>query len=181
MKRVVLVLVGPIESGKSTVAKRLHDRHGFEVMKFAAPLKAMVRALGLTDDEIEGHMKAEPCALLHGRTPRYVMQTLGTEWGRHCIHPNFWADMLVQGIRLSGMNRIVIDDCRFLNEASVLRSSVGATFIRLLGRGKRDDHASEQEYDLIPVDKYLDNCGTLDELHELVDLLAESVTRKYDV
>ena len=73
-------------SGKSTLAAAMFG-HGWRVVKFAAPLKAMVAALlskaGESTDVIEraleGDLKAQPMEALAGRSPRYTMQTLGTE------------------------------------------------------------------------------------------------------
>ena len=42
----------------------------------------MLYQLGLGEAHIEGALKEVPCELLGGKTPRYAMQTLGTEWGR---------------------------------------------------------------------------------------------------
>lgn len=177
MKRVVLVLVGQKQSGKTEICRRLRDQHGFAVFQIAEPFKNMLRAIGLTEDEIEGRMKDEPCPLLQGRTPRYAMETLGHEWGRVLMHPNLWVDMAIRSVESSGFNRIVIQACRFVDEAEVLKTRLNPIFVRILGRGERVEHASGQSIDDIPADKYLDNCGTIDELHELVDLLAESLTK----
>jgi hypothetical protein len=78
----LIALTGYAGSGKSTLADILACEHGFTVVKFAGPLKAMLRALGLDEREIEGDLKEQPCQLLAGHTPRRAMQTLGTEWGR---------------------------------------------------------------------------------------------------
>lgn len=177
MKRVVLVLVGQKQSGKTTVSNRLRERHGFGVFQIADQLKAMLRAMGLTEEEIEGRMKDEPCPLLQGRTPRYAMETLGHEWGRVLMHPYLWVDMAIRAVENSALPRVVIQACRFPDEAQRLRERLNPIFVRILGRGERVEHASGQSIDDIPADKYLDNCGTIDELHELVDLLAESLTK----
>ena len=66
---MVIGLTGLINSGKSTVADYLITQHGFQLVKFAQGLKDMVRALGLTQDEIEGVKKELPCDKLNGRTP----------------------------------------------------------------------------------------------------------------
>jgi hypothetical protein len=61
---MTVALTGLAGSGKSTAALHLVNRHGFERVRFAGPLKAMVRALGLTDREIDGDLKEVPCGLL---------------------------------------------------------------------------------------------------------------------
>jgi hypothetical protein len=123
-------------------------------VSFAEPLKAMLRALlaaqGLTPAiiarMIDGDLKEMPVPFLNGRSPRYAMQTLGTEWGRELIHPDLWIDIACERIttaRRRGAN-VVVDDCRFPNEAAML-ADLGARFIRIEGRGGIGTaHASEQ-------------------------------------
>lgn len=97
-------------------------------MKFAGPLKAMLsafyRACGLNDDEIlrkmEGDLKEVSCPYLCGKTPRYAMETLGTEWGRMLIGPNLWIDAWHAKVDKTE-GPVVVDDCRFPNEAEYTR------------------------------------------------------------
>src|SRR5690606_21287800 len=114
----VVAFTGRAGSGKSTASRYLVERHGYQLVKFAGPLKAMMRALGLGDRHIEGDDKELPCALLSGKTPRHAMQTLGTEWGRNCIGENFWVDLWTY--HASQHERVVVDDCRFANEARAI-------------------------------------------------------------
>ena len=141
----VIAFTGLAGSGKTTAAHYLVEHHGFVRTRFADPLKAMLRALGLGEAEIDGELKETPSALLGGRTPRHAMQTLGTEWGRFCIGEDFWikhwqaraADCLDLG------GRVVVDDCRFANEAAAIRT-LGGIVVRVAGRGGiAGEHASE--------------------------------------
>lgn len=142
----VVALTGAAGSGKTTAADILIRDYGYVRVKFAAPLKAMCRAIGLTDEHIEGSLKEVPCAILQGKTPRYAMQTLGTEWGRDTIGPKFWTGLwedAALGVLFAG-ERIVVDDCRFPNEAEVVRE-MGGVIYRLEGRGGiAGGHSSEK-------------------------------------
>lgn len=123
----LIALTGAIGSGKTTAADTLRRYAGYEIVKFAGPLKAMLAAIGLTDAHLEGDLKQKPCDLLMGATPRHAMQTLGTEWGRECIHEDVWlhlwrkkaTDLLSKGIN------VVVDDCRFENELALVRALGG--------------------------------------------------------
>lgn len=141
----LVALTGAAGSGKSTATKFLVERHGYTMVKFAGPLKDMLRAIGLGEEHIEGSMKERPDAMLCGKTPRHAMQTLGTEWGRNCIGEDFWAgiwEIRVQRVFNSG-GRVVVDDCRFPNEAASVRTK-GGMIIKLDGRGGiAGQHASE--------------------------------------
>jgi hypothetical protein len=57
-------------------------------------------------------------------TPRYALQTLGTEWGRSC-YENVWADFTVRRAIELVNPLVVITDCRFVNEARAVRVAGG--------------------------------------------------------
>lgn len=148
----VVALTGAAGSGKSTAADYLVRQHGYERVKFAGPLKDMMRAIGFSDDHIEGDLKEKPDALLSGKTPRHAMQTLGTEWGRKCIGEDFWSNAWLYRVRglVDFGRRVVVDDLRFPNEAAAVRS-LGGVIIKLEGRGGiAGGHESEK------------GCGTWD-------------------
>lgn len=132
----VIALTGPAGSGKSTASKYLVEKHGYQLVKFAGPLKDMLRAIGLSEAQIEGELKEEPCEWLQGATPRHAMQTLGTQWGRACIGPSFWIELWVRRVNqiIAEGGHVVVDDCRFPNEADEVRD-LGGVVWQLAGRG----------------------------------------------
>ena len=132
----VIALTGLAGSGKSTARKYLVEKHGYKLVKFAGPLKDMLRAIGLSEAQIEGELKETPCEWLQGKTPRHAMQTLGTQWGRDCIGLAFWIELWVRRVNLivAAGGRVVVDDCRFPNEAEEVRK-LGGVVWRLVGRG----------------------------------------------
>jgi hypothetical protein len=141
----LIVFCGLAGSGKTTAAKYLVANHGFTRLSFAAPLRDMLRAIGVSDYHLtEG--KEEPCPALMGRTARHCLQTLGTQWGRGHVDENIWTHIAGERIKaaLAEGKRIVIDDCRFDNEAELLLS-MGAIIVDLhkAGEVRRSDHASE--------------------------------------
>lgn len=134
----IIALIGNAGAGKSTVAEYLTKVHGYHVVKFAAPLKNMLRAIGLTDEEIEGSLKEQPCDLLCGKTPRHAMVTLGTEWGRDHIGSEFWAGLWEEEacLHLNSGQLVVVDDCRFENELAAVKRRGGVAWHIV-----RPDHA----------------------------------------
>lgn len=130
MKHRLMAFVGPAGVGKST-AGRVLEYHGYKRHRFAEPLKAMLRALGLTYEQVDGTEKEKPCRWLGGLTPRVVMQKLGTDWGRDMISPSLWVDAWVASLP-NGL--VYVDDCRFPNEADVVRRW-GGTLIRIASPG----------------------------------------------
>jgi hypothetical protein len=144
----VIALCGRAGAGKSFAAEAL-ALYGYRTVKFAGPLKGMLRALGLTEAEIEGDRKEAPCALLGGKSPRQAMQTLGTEWGRGLIDPELWtrAWSLEVEKRLALGQKVVVDDCRFENELAVVQQFGRAIRIRRPGATIAAPHASETGLD----------------------------------
>jgi hypothetical protein len=124
------VFTGRAQSGKTTSANFLVEK-GFQRISFADPLKRMLQVLTLTTDK-----HATP-PVLCGKTVREALQTLGTEWGRKLVGEDIWVRSTVQQVQgaiedlcngtISG---VVIDDCRFDNEAMAMRQ-LGAVIIKI--------------------------------------------------
>lgn len=182
-KRPVIALYGRAGSGKSECAKILYYA-GYERVKFADPLKRALRSIleytalddDLIDEMIEGDLKETPVPQLGGKTPRHAMQTLGTEWGRNLIHPDFWVNIGQRHI-LHYTNvldsPVVVDDLRYQNEAAAIRSMGGKIVhvfrpdIRPAGVGS---HSSEGGLDGFRFDDVIINDGSLEDLRRDVGL-----------
>ncbi len=164
----IIGLAGHKGSGKSAVARILME-HDYTRLKFAGPLKAMLRCLGLTDRHIEGDLKEKPCDILGGKTPRVAMQTLGTEWGRQTISQNLWVE--AWKAKAGTYDKIVADDCRFENEVRAIRE-VGGTvwWVERPGYRSGDEHESEQ-FNRAWADRTIQNDGTLKGLEITINSL----------
>jgi hypothetical protein len=177
----LVAFTGLAGSGKTTAAQYLVEQHGYVRTRFADPLKSMLRSIGLGYDEIDGARKELPTPLLCGKTPRWAMQTLGTEWGRNCICPDLWTTLWTERaaecMDLGG--RVVVDDCRFENEARSVRR-LGGLVVRIAGRaGTASKHISEAM--LFEADVDIDNCGELDVLHAQLNLAITVDKQAYDI
>lgn len=125
-------LLGRKGSGKDTAALALLAR-GYQNVKFAGALKDMIRVLltyqgvdpYIVERMVEGDLKEEPTAFLGGQTPRFAMQTLGTEWGRTLIADDLWVNT---AIRRSEVHQTVITDVRFPNEMEAVVAAGGVCF-----------------------------------------------------
>lgn len=135
---IVIGLCGAEGAGKSTAARILQDEYNGIIVPFAAPLKQMLEALGVPPAHLYGspEAKAEALEMLGGNSARYAMQTLGTEWGRQCMGPEFWAaiwrakvaDMAAKMAGRHGALLIVADDVRFPSEVDAIHAASGRVY-----------------------------------------------------
>ena len=169
-------------SGKSEVARYLVARYGFQWIKLAETLKGMTRVLleayGVSTRDIskmlEGELKEATLPELGGATPRRIMQTLGTEWGKQEIHPSIWVNIAMKQAheqRLRG-RPVVIDDLRFPDEMVAIKEA-GGLVINVVrpGAAVTSDHSSEGALAGYRKDWTLHNSGPLQDLRRSVDRL----------
>ena len=178
MKHRLIGLTGHAGSGKSAAAEYLMGAYGYQRVKLAGGLKDMLRAIGLTESELEGDLKESPSDLLCGKSPRHAMQTLGTEWGRELIGADLWTDTFTRkasGLLEQGFN-VVCDDVRFLNEASTIWH-LGGTVV-LIERGGLQGSVHVSESQRVPSDWTVQNDGTLGNLRRGIDSVLLRISDK---
>lgn len=169
--RPVIGIAGRARTGKDTVAEALL-RMGAATYRysFADPLRAMVRAgFGVdADDPYWARHKEDPAPNFCGRSLRYVLQTLGTEWGREHIGPDVWLQLASDALAVRGAGMIVAD-VRFGNEAAWIRQS-GGLLIHLQRPGVPGvrAHLSECGVARDVSDPLIINDGSIEELYEAV-------------
>jgi hypothetical protein len=123
-------------------------------------------------------------------TPRLVLQQWGTEVGRRAFHDDIWIASIENQLRTTKDN-IVLSDCRFPNELKSIKRLGGITLRVTRGNnppwydaavaynfGHKENlsilmehkvHASEYSSVGLDYDYYVDNSGTVDELHRKID------------
>jgi hypothetical protein len=170
---MILGLTGRKGSGKDTAAA-VFEANGFVNLKMAGPIKAMLATLliyqgvdeDIIDRMIDGDLKEVASPYLCGRTPRYAMQTLGTEWGRGLMADNVWVEIFSNAAEQ--FDRVVCSDVRFPNELEVMTRT-----FRVVRPGvPLQDHPSETQIDSLPVDgELLNECASAAEFQEQVSVL----------
>ena len=173
---------GELGSGKDTAGEAL-TKIGHTRFAFGDALKRMLKhGLGLTQEQLHGTQaqKAEPIDWLDCEvTPRRMMQTLGTEWGRDLIHPDLWVLALRRELETHLIRRrlnAVVTDVRFENEASMIRELGGVIIHVRRPKPKKPwwqqlfsrEHRSERPPKVRPGDFVVQNIGTVEDLHRAV-------------
>lgn len=165
---MIIGVIGPKQSGKSTLTKILVERFGFTRTAFADPLKrALMVAFDLTREQVYGDEKEIPTDKLCGRTPRHAMLTIGTEWGRNMIHPDIW--LAAWRNTLPGGD-LVIEDVRFPNEHQAVKETDDGCIISVRRPGREYDtsHESEAHADL-PFDYKIQNDSSMEDFESRVE------------
>jgi len=189
MKRLkpLVGICGPAGSGKDTLAEGISAIDVYFVYHFADPIKAAINVMfgfgpvNWTDRD----WKEEPIPWLErtprgghdwenrNPSPRYLAQTLGTEWGRDIIDQHIWLKIAQQKFarvnttarmesgRIMGLG-MIIPDVRFNNEAQWIKTA-GGLLLQVERPGQEiiseNSHASEAGIDPALVDHVIVNDG----------------------
>lgn len=168
---MLIGLCGAAGSGKDSAAEILATRHGFAKFAFADPLYESVSAItGLTIDELKDRSRKENTLGWISYSPRRLLQSLGTEWGRDMIHPDIWIMATLR--RIEGVADAVITDVRFNNEAEAILARGGEVW-RITGRAAEIGDASQHASEAGVAGKYvaveIANAGSMGDLAAAVD------------
>jgi hypothetical protein len=123
----------------------------YELVRYTLPSKWPVKAAEYINNP---DLKEQPMPFLAGQTPRRLMQTLGTEWGRMTVAPDFWVRLAQNRVerqlghtfhsREGRTVAAVFDDVRFANEAEMIRDYKGCILrIERPGESAAAGHVSE--------------------------------------
>lgn len=186
---MILGVMGQAGSGKDVMADYLVNKYAFVKIGFADPMKRFVQEIfEFSDDQIWGPSESRNAPdtryvvgsnqwdEMECLSPRFALQTLGTEWGRKC-YPQVWVEYalrVAKNLLSNGSLRynqktglyetdkddgretrgIVISDVRFQNEVSGIQKG-GGKVIRIRRDGVHGNvgikgHASEEEQKTIP-------------------------------
>ncbi|MFI6688919.1 hypothetical protein [Streptomyces sp. NPDC050485] len=182
-------IIGRPRVGKDTVADHLIERHGYERVSIAGPIKE----LGLIMNPVIGAhgdsngntqlVHLYPAVEKHGweyvkdeyPEVRRFLWAMSVDGIAGTFGPEIWTDLAVNTIRATAAP-VVVTDVRLADEAQALRRQ-GLTIVYLTREGIPEDDQREGEH-LGPehADCRLHNGGTLAELHDQVDALIHSDT-----
>jgi hypothetical protein len=135
----IIALHGPKHSGKTTATKAILEVYTKESrhISFATPMKQMLvhildpidkayglKPIGMPWEEAlnDEKFKLRRVPIL-GWPVRYLLQTLGTEWGRNMIDKSIWiylAWLKIAEALDEGVDLVIVDDLRFREELTML-------------------------------------------------------------
>lgn len=188
---MIVGILGNARVGKDTMADYLVRRHGFKKMALADPMKELCQRLfSFSDSQLWGSERDLPDSRYRRAdgeplTPRFALQTLGTEWGRRC-DPEVWVRRLLW--RYNDLHpgwgeptNVAVADLRFANEVRAVKAA-GGRIVRVYRPGCDGStlagvpgHVSEEEQKSIPDSEchhIIHNDGSLDEYHAKIEALA---------
>ena len=192
---MIIGLCGAQGSGKDTVANILITEYGFVKLTFASTLKDVVAILfswprdlleGLTEESrlwretVDDFWSAK--LSISGFTPRKALQMIGTDLFRLHFNNDIWISIVENKIGAMLKNNpninIVISDCRFANEFSLIKQFPDSHIITIL-REKNYSinklvHSSETEWVNYNFDAILQNDNSIDELKSNLKSLLSS-------
>ncbi len=175
----LIAITGAAGSGKSTAAIHLMERRGYRRIRFADPIKDMLREFGLTFEQLDGALKETPSDLLCSRTARRAMQTLGDEWGRQLIGEDIWVRAWQRRIEEAAAFipdvGIVCDDLRYPNELDAVLQN-GGTVIRVIRPDAPTVEAHSSEDHHLFSQRVLVNDGTITDLARKLEAILQGLS-----
>ena len=157
---------GPAGCGKDLAASMIPDsaQVGFADAIYAG-LAAM---LCVAEAELRGRSRKELPIVLNGKpipSPRRLLQTLGTDWGRDSVDADLWVTLaeLRWHDAWPVATTVTVPDVRFMNEARAIRAAGGEVWRILRDVEPIAPHVSETALPDSCIDRVIPNFGTVAE------------------
>jgi hypothetical protein len=181
---VIIGICGAAGAGKDTIAERLAEAHGFRRIAFADPLYEMLEVMtGLPAAQMRDRTSKEQEIGWLGKSPRQLLQSLGTEWGRKHVSDDVWVRLTMRTASQSPL--VAIPDVRFDNEAEAVREAGGQVWsvvrpgVSCLS-ATTSRHSSERGISPDLVDVVIVNGGDVQQLCGRVDEAIRMTTSRYN-
>lgn len=171
----IIGMSGYARSGKDTIGIKLTE-YGYVRASFADYIREALYTLnpfvsdGRTIKSVIDEFGWEGSKTTHPEI-RELLQRLGSEVGRELIEKDLWVNLTFKN--LPDGSKIVVTDCRFPNEAAIVKRLGGEMWrVERPGFGAANAHPSETALDTWKFDRVFNNSGSVEELHaEVVELM----------
>lgn len=161
-------ITGQAGAGKNLAASMVPEA---TILHFADTIYAMLAVmLEVPIDTLRDRAFKEQRVQWLGRSPRELLQTLGTEWGRQLVREDVWLAIAARRVEEAIEDGpVVLADLRFDNEAEFIRSRGGQVWeIVRPDAGLPSDHSSENGIRRDLIDLTFVNSGTPEALRAQV-------------
>lgn len=173
---MIVGIIGKKGHGKDTIADYLVSKYQFHKITYAEPIKKICKEIFyLSEEQLIDHNLKEKIDPRWEKSPRQIMQLIGTDLFRKTFSEDIWVNILrekAKQLLLEGKN-IVISDIRHSNELENLYTLSDNVLILQVTRNikeeKEDNHPTEQfNYNKdIPIHKIKNT--TFEELYSKID------------
>lgn len=190
----VICLIGQKRVGKDTVANIIQEYDPeFKRFALADPIKDIARIMFNFSEAQLFDAEKDMLDARWGIKPRDFFERFGTDIMQFDIYKYlpglegavpkrcFWVQSLIRKIQAIGCQKVIITDVRGEHELEALKTAFPdmIKFIKITRNGSKDGvgtgfceaHITQQEPELIPLDKIdaiMENTGTLEELKEKI-------------
>jgi len=142
----VILLCGPVGSGKDSVAKHMIQKYDFVKGSFARPLKQLcAEQFGWDLAQLDDLDYKETFVPELNATRRQILQRVGTEWFRS-VDAQHWTKKAVEAIKAEltrpEVRGVVVSDLRFVNEAATVRAAFSDRLVLVVAVTREDGHAA---------------------------------------
>ena len=180
MKPLLIGLTGKAKVGKDTSGHYLNRHHGFELYALAWPLKSGIEAMFDLSPSVWTQDNKEAVIPWLGKSPRQLMQSLGTEWGRQLVHPDIWVRAMLHRwdmVRTMDPPRLCVMDVRFDNEAEAIRLR-GGVVVKIIRPDAPavEPHSSEAGVSDAHIDHFIRNDRGVHDLEKALHSLMGRLT-----
>jgi len=188
-KFLLIGLTGQAGVGKDTVAKGISETQYMAQYALAAPIKeALCTMFDLPYSVFVDRIQKEAIIPWIGKSPRYLAQKLGTEFGRDMVAQDIWLRVMQQHYEETKLvfeeqahlhtvaEGFIVTDVRFDNEAEYIKN-LGGVIWKIERKIETPvlAHVSEQGVSELLIDAVIDNNGELSLALEQADKLLDAL------
>jgi len=180
MNRKIIAFHGPAGAGKDTAAFAIKEStSNTEILSFAGPLKDACKILfNFSNDQVYHPVIKEEIDERWKKSPRQILQWLGTDILRTHINQDFLIMNMKQRMDSSNADYIIISDVRFDNEAEFIRS-LGGKIVKIerpnIKTTIHSDHASEKGISPDLIDAIVENNTSIEEFQTRIKLVSRVI------
>jgi len=173
---MLIGLIGKKQSGKDTFGNLLIERHRFKKRAFADPIKECCKLLfHMTENQLNDPILKETIDIRWNKSPRQIMQIIGTDLFRNHYDIHFWTKSFEQWYQSRKRENIVCTDVRYQNEADCIHRLGGILiYIHRSSYLQEDPHESER-LNITNYDYILINDSTLENYQQKIVQLCNCI------